>query len=301
MQLYFTPRSKRPLSTRARFILAILTLVLALCVVGGWLAFNYYAEQSRQPDDTDETSSTPMEIVYTAEDTKNLLFILSDDRMTHFVLLQSAPKDNRLTAVTIPATLQTKKGISLADTHKKHGAARAASAVAEVLELSVHHYLQFSGTQIDTFLNHLKDGIPFTLPEKVRYTDDNGATQRLDKGSITLSPTQTVGLLHYNEWKTAAGDTVSAALLTSLLNKYLLPDRYFSGDFSTLSNNCVTNIRISDFSNERSALEYMAKSNSHAIATNGTGICQQISLPGSQSKGLFVPDLKRCRKETPLY
>ncbi len=295
MPLYFRPRRQRPMGRRAQYALAFVALALALCVVGVWLVIGYYTDQSQTPTDTDDTSSAPV-VTYTAADTANLLVIIRDEEVCHFTLVQADPADGRLRAVPIPTTLKAGENSTLADLLDKNGPAKAADRVAEALELPVSHYMLFTISQTESFLNYLGDGVPFTLPQAVKYTDENGATQSLKKGDHTLSATQAASLLRYTGWKDKAyGWQVAADLLDALFDHYLLPSRYYGSDFATLANLCQTDVRISDFSAWRGTLEYLA-------TLNGEGICDRVDLIGeSDEQGSYLPDVRQCRKNTPLY
>ncbi len=298
MPLYFRPRRQRPMGRRAQYALAFIVLALALCVVGVWLVVSYYTDQSQTPTDSDDTSSPPA-VTYTADDTTNLLVIIQDEGVCHFALVQADPADGRIRTVPIPTTLKAGENTALSDLLNKSGAAKATQQVAQLLELPVSHYMQFTIGKTESFLNYLGEGVPFTLSQTVKYTDENGATQSLKKGDHTLSATGAASLLRYTGWKDKAyTGQVTADLLDALFDHYLLPSRHYGSDFATLANLCQTDVRISDFSAWKDTLEYLATLNSDS----GEGICHRVDLAGdTDEQGLFVPDVRQCRKTTPLY
>lgn len=296
MPLYFRPRSKRPLSRRTQFTLAFAALALALGVVAAWMAVAYYTEQSRDPDAQGNSSSAPPTVEYTDEDTGNLLMIFRDDAVEHFVLVQADPAAREMVTAPLAGNLTTDGETSLSATLAKSGPAKAAALVETALELPVSHYIQMTGNQVESFLNHLDSGVTLTLPQAIEFTDENGAKLQLKAGKHTLNATQAVSLLRYTGWKDKAdGQRMAADLVCAVLDEYVYEGRYFSGDFASLSNLSQTDLRIGDFSTWRGTLEYLAASNDGAL-------CSRVQLVGkTNDNGLFVPDNKKNRNNSPLY
>lgn len=296
MPLYFRPRSKRPIGRKTQFALAFIALALAIAVVAAWIAVGYYTDLSRNPNTDEDTSSAPPTVEYTAEDTGNLLIILRDDTMEHFVLVQANPAEKHMVAVPISNYLTPDGKTSLSTTLAKSGAAKAAALVEAALKLPVSHYIQMTGTQAESFLNHLEGGVTLALPQAVDFVDENGAKLHLKSGRHTLNATQAASLLRYTDWKDKAdGRRIAADLVCAVLNSHMCEGRYFRGDFANLSNLCRTDLRIGDFSAWLETLEYLA-------ATNDGNLCRRVELAGStDSQGLFTPNINKNRKDTPLY
>ena len=260
------------------------------------MAVEYYTEQSRNPEPDESTSSAPPAAEYTAEDAGNLLIIVRDDSAEHYVLVQADPAEKEMVSVPLPGGLTADGKGSLSATLAKSGPAKATALVETALELPVSHYIQMTGNQVESFLNYLENGVTLTLPQAVEFTDENGAKLQLKAGEHTLNATQAVSLLRYTDWKNKAdSQRVAADLVCALLNDYVYEGRYFSGDFATLANLSQTDLRIGDFSAWKEILDYLA-------ANNNGSLCSQVELAGSTDKdGLFTPDNKKNRRETPLY
>ena len=296
MPLYFRPRSKRPLSRRVQFALAFAALALALGIVAAWMAVGYYSEQSRNPDTQENSSSPPPAAAYTAEDSGNLLVIFRDDNTEHFILVHADPAEREMATVPLTGSLSADGEASLSATLAKSGPAKAVALVETALDLPVSHYIQMTGNQMESFLNRLDSGVTLTLPQVIEFTDENGAKLHLKAGKHTLNATQAVSLLRYTALKDKAdGQRVAADLVCGVLNDYVYEGRYFSSDFASLSNLSQTDLRIGDFSAWQETLEYLAAAN------DGT-LCSRVELAGTTNdKGLFIPDNKKNRKDTPLY
>lgn len=296
MPLYFRPRSKRPLSRRAQFALAFAALALALGVVAAWMAVGYYSEQSRNPNTQENSSSAPPTVEYTAEDTGNLLFILREEDICHYTLIQADPQHREMVAAALPGGL-TDGNTTLAEALNKKGATKAASVVGDALELPVSHHMVMSFAQAENFLNYLENGVTLTLPQTIEFVDENGAKLQLKAGKQTLNAAQAVSLLRYEDWKDPADrQSIATRLVHAILNAYVREGRYFTGDFSTLANLCQTDLRIGDFTAWRETLEYLATAN-----TDGT-LCRFAELAGTTYEDQrFVPDMRNNRKENPLY
>lgn len=292
MPLYF--RKRRPLGQRTQFILAIAALALVLAILLGWLFVRHQLSHP-SPESQNSEPNDVVTPVYTKADTTQLLVILTDAGAERFWLVQAAPADVAMHCATIPPKTITPIGLTLTEALHKHGPAKATEQVSALTKLTVRHYLALSSADAETFLNDLEEGVSYTLPETVQFTEQNGASVRLQAGDRILTAAQTAGLLRYTKWQQPhAQQNAGADLLTAILNQYLLPNRSLHGDFSTLSNLAQTNLRIQDYTAYESTLDYLANGNTGSL-------CDTIIIPGSSDKaGSFTTDVNALKK-TALY
>ncbi|MBQ5840322.1 MAG: LCP family protein [Clostridia bacterium] len=290
MPLYF--RDRRPLSKRAQYLIAFAVLTMVLIALTGWLTVRYYSSHPDKDPQTD--SSQTSSVSYTDEDDGTLLLIFSDSDAERFMLIHTAPSDGAVFVAPLPANTLTQQEKTLADVFRKNGPAKAMQAVAAVTNLPVSRYMALTTDQAESFLADLGEGVSYTLPEAVRFTDKDGATMQLDAGEQILSAGQTAALLRYEEWKKTDVLRVNGDIIVALLNRYLLPTRSLRGDFASLSNLAKTNLRIDDYTTYRDALIYLAEAN--ALAP----ICQRIEIVGkTDEQGRFIPDVTAIR-QSPL-
>ena len=266
MPLSFKKQRSHPLP----FILAFAALLLAIIGLLFWIWVGFHRSAPPDPDlsqnDTSRYDESPTAI-------GRCLLILDyiDDR--HFMLIQSDPVQNRITVTPIPAQLTDTDGNTLNTLLSKHGSQRVTQTVASILQLSVTHYITLDADGTKSFLDDLDSGVIFTLPEAIRYTDENGSQIQLKAGEHTLSAAQTAAVLRYTDWSNAAPltDSIVADVITAILNQYLLPGRRFDGYFASLSNAAQTDLRIDNYNAFRTTLTQLANSNQGAL-------CQHVDL-----------------------
>lgn len=285
MALHFTNKKKGPLP----FILACLALALAITCMILWIWIGF-----RKPTEPNSDNSATDSSRYEEPNTTigRSLVILDYADSKQFMLIQSDPVRNRITVATLPANLADSDGNTLTTLFTKHGPLRVTQAVSSALELSVNHYITLTADGTQDFLDDLDSGVLFTLPEDIRYIDDNGSQIRLTAGEHTLSGAQTAAVLQYTDWKDT--DSIAADIIAALINQYLVSGRRFDGYFASLANAAQTDLRIDNFNAFRATLAQLAESN------QGT-LCQTITLDGTTENGIFVPNLQEMKKSSELY
>lgn len=292
MALYFCKRRRWPPSRPVQFILAFLALAVAILVLVAWLIIGY--RQNAPTPTTEQESSSSTEQTETVTDLGRCLVILDVDSTQHFLLVQTDPAEPRITAVSIPANL-TVGNSTLSATLKKHGSPQAVQAVSETLELPLTHYITLTADNIESFINQFENGITYTLPETVTYTDENGISASLSASEHTLTGGQVRGILQYDNWKKKANKSaVAADLLCALLDQYMTDGFPLRSYFGLLSNAAVTDLRIDNFNAYYSALAQIAQNNTGAV-------CRIEKLTGTTDNNKFSPDVKTFQKESALY
>ncbi len=292
MPLYFTKPRRWPPSRPIQFALAVLALLLTMSLLALWLFMGYRSNKEPSQSDDSTASSAPTESL---ADSSSLLLIINEKEHEQFVLVHAAPAKGRMTVVPFPADTEMKNGSTLTEIFRKSGAGQAQQAVAELLELPVRHYLSLSATQALGYFEQLEEGLPFTVPEDIVYTDKNGTRTHLTAGEKDLTSGQMAALLQYTEWQSPENALhVTADLTAALLNRYLTPERSMSGHFAAIANVAHTDLRIDHFNAYRATL-------AHFAAQNQGDMCRRIILAGTTVGGQFVPDVSAFRANSGLY
>lgn len=246
-------------------ILGLIGLLIALTVLGSWLAIRFHAAE----EPGEEGSSDVFSDETTAADDRDLLIILTELPGERFILLHSSPMNGSITVCPIPGDTAL-SGKTVAELYGKQGPAAAVSAIADTYAPALRHYVQMDADNAEKWLSYLENGISYTLPEAVEYTAPDGATLRLSAGEQRLTSSQAVMLAGYTGW-TNGGDTnrVTAQLVAAMCNATLTADRPFAADFSELCNLSRTSLRIDDFTGWRDPLRVLAGKNTGNIAVVG--------------------------------
>ena len=284
----------KPKSTNKpiHIVLTALIAILAIAVLTGWLTLSYLQNRPAEENETPDEMVSPVE---TVTEKATCLLILDMDTTQHYVLIQAAPHSGKMRIAAIPSNLETGTTDTLTDLLRRSGPAKVTETVREQLSLPVENYLHLTPSGVNKFLNEMENGVTATIPEAIKYTDENGITSTLSSGKNTLTAGQATAALSYAKWS----DTEYAALTTtriivSLLNSYMKPERSLKGYFGALSNVAQTNLRIDHYIAYAPALEAIAESNSGDIA-------DVVELVGETDGGRFAPDVDSCRNSTGLY
>ena len=266
MPLSFKKQQRRPLPLILAF--AALLLAIAGMLLWIWIGFHPSGPSSSDPsqDDASRYEESPTGIGY-------CLLILDYGDNRRFMLIQSDPAQNRITVSPIPAQQADADGNTLTALFSKHGSRRVTQTVAAMLALPVDHYITLNADGTKSFLDNLDGGVIFTLPEAIRYTDENGSQIQLKAGEHTLSGAQTAAVLRYTAWSNTAPptDSIVADVVAAVLNQYLLPGHRFDGYFAALSNAAQTDLRIDNYNAYRAILTRLADSNQGAL-------CEHVDL-----------------------
>ena len=292
MALYFTKKRRWPPSKPTQYVLAVLGLIIAIVILSSWLIVRYHRSAPVTPPEQEPSTTAPVEKI---TEIGHSLLIFDLEGIERFVLIQTNPNTNQISVVPLPSNMTDDDDCLLSEAIHRHGAPQVTATVAETLDLPVRHYLSVSAKGIEQFLGQLDNGILFRIPEQVTFTDENGATIRLSAGEHRLSAGQVRSLLEYTGWKKEKSRVNLAADLTvAVLNQYLVEGRSLEGYFASLSNACVTDLRIDNFNAYRDALAQLA-------AHNAGNLCHRVDLPGTQKEGVFIPDLTAFYQESGLY
>lgn len=291
MAQYLNKRRQWSAAKLAQYIFAVLALLIALGILLSWLFFRY--QKGSDTGQKEPIEPIQEEVAIHTEPARCLL-IFDFEKTERFVLVQADASQNRITTVPLPSSISDADGCTLSQALRRHGAQSVTKTIADTVELPLQHYIAFTPDGVEQFLSTLGSGITFSVPEKLSYKE-NGATIQLNAGEQVLSPSQVRILLSYTKWKNADFHTALAAKLTAaVLNQYLLKDHPLETYFSSLSNACTTKLRYDNF--------YSYLPTLHFFAQHNTGkLCHQISLPGDEKNGVFIPDIKTFRLESDLY
>ncbi len=280
MALYFNRRRRWPPSRPVQFVLAFLTLALAIAVLVAWLMIGYHQNAPAPSQEQETTTSSQAEIV---TDIGRCLVILDLDDTQHFLLVQTDPATPQITIKHIPGNLAVEDS-TLHALFKKHGSPRAVQSVAEVLNLPISHYITLEAKGIENFINQFEDGITYTLPESIRYTDENDSRIHLDAKEYNLTGSQVKEILRYNDWDNANNQsTVAADLLCALFNQHMNSELPLKAYFGLLANDAVTDLRIDNFNAYHTALTQIAQG-------NYGDVCRIDKLKGTTKKEKFIPN-----------
>lgn len=291
MPLHFGKRRRWPPSRPVQYILAFLALGLAIVVLIAWLIIGYHQDNPKPDTPNEPSSSQELEMV---TDTSRCLVILDIEGAPRFLLLHTDPVKPQITVVNIPANLKADDSL-LSATLVKNGSPRVVQAVSKALDLPLTHYITLAADGLEGFVNQFENGITYTLPENIQYTDESGATIRLDAGEHTLSGGQVKEILKYRNWKNKENqNTVVVELLCALINQNMTDSFPLKAYFGLLSNYAVTDLRIDNFNAYRSALSQIAQGNDGSV-------CRAVQLEGTTTDGGFLPDVHALQEESDLY
>lgn len=291
MPLYFNKRRHWPPSRPIQFILAFLALLLAVVILVAWLMIGYHQSAPKPEQEPDTSSTTQQETIM---DIGRCLVILDVEEKQHFILVQTNPATPQVSIMHIPQNLAVENS-TLKEVFKKHGSPRAVQVLSEALQLPVSHYLTLNGKGIENFVNQFENGIVYTLPEKISYTDENDIRIHLDAKEHTLTGGQVKEILRYDGWnKSTYRAKIAPELLCALINQYMREEFPLRAYFGLLSNDAVSDLRIDNFNAYHTALTQIARGN------NGD-VCKISKLTGNTSNGKFAPDIADLQKSSPFY
>ncbi len=292
MQLHYGQSNRRSPKRVVSFVLASLTLLLAIAVTAAWMLIGY---RQSTPPTTDPSSDITAQYEDPLTSVDCSLVILNFTDTPRFILVQTDPADQAVRVVSIPANLTDAAGNTLSAMLDKHGSLQVIQSVSAALELTVDHYITWSAEGAQSFLNELENGVTYTLPEDIRYTDENGSSIRLTAGEQKLTGTQAAAVLQYSAWSdaTQVPDT-AVRMVAAVLNQYLVPQQSLSGYFAALSDTAQTDLRIDNYNAFRRVLTHLSDSNTGSL-------CRITTLIGTENDSRFVPDIHAMREQTDLY
>ena len=292
MPLRYMQSNRHSKKRIATWIGAVLALLLALAILGGWMLW-FYLQSA--PTASDDDADSPPQYEDPLTETNCSLVIFDFDDTKQFILIQSAPADNAIRIMDVPGNLTDNSGNTLVALLSKHGSMSVVQAVSSALDLSIAHHITWSTDGVRSFLENLDRGITYTLPESMQYTDKNGATIRLSEGEQQLTGTQIAAVLQNNAWTSAdVRKTTASNVIAAILNQYILPQRNLDGYFSALADTAQTDLRIDNYNAFRRTLTHLGDHNTGAL-------CCIITLIGTEENGHFTPDLSAMRQQTELY
>lgn len=273
-------------------VLTTLIAVLAIAVLTGWLTLSYLQNRPAENQPLSDEIIPPAE---TITEPATCLLILDMDTVQHYMLIQTVPESGKVLIASVPSNLQTETDDSLTDLLKRNGPVKVTETVSGQLSLGVENYLYLTHSGVNKFLNEMDNGITITLPEAIKYTDENGITSSLSAGKSTLTAGQATAALSYAKWANKKHSTLTATrIIASLMNGYMKPDRSLKGYFGALANVAQTNLRIDHYIAYAPALEQIAESNTGKVA-------DVVKLAGETQNNRFIVDVDACRDETGLY
>lgn len=263
MALSFTDKKKRwPPPKPVQYALAILALLTAVAVLAGWLYIRFIYTESPNDGTTDDTIQVETEL----PDPAYCLVVIEDVGYERFALVKADPKNNTVSVMALPASMDTGSG-TLTTVLQKYGATRTVQAAASALDLPITHFLSFSIADVQNLLTKLGENLQITLSEEVTYRDENGATVRLTADKRALTPKQITAVLRHSQWESEEnGVNVAADLTVALINQCLRPKRSLKGYFELLSNTAYTQLRIDNYNAYIVGLEHLASINDGNLA-----------------------------------
>lgn len=291
MPLYLNPQRKWTGKRLLQLAIAILSLVVAITVMIGWMLFNH--RQNNPPTDTSANDFSQNTEPMTAVNRSLVILDFTDN--VQFVLVQSNAATQTITAMAVPNTIVDEDGTPLLTLLEKHGPMRVVDTISDGLELSVDHYVRWSSKGLQSFLEELHNGIVYTVPEDIRYTDENGISVRLSAGEQKLTGAQATAVLQYTSWSNGIHHLHTAPqLFSAAINQYITANQSLEGLFVALANTAQTDLRIDHYNAFRPILTHLAQANQG-------NLCQSISLIGTEENGRFIPDIDAMRRQTDLY
>ena len=292
MPLYLNPQKKWNGKRALRFTFALSVLLLAIAVMIAWM---FIGHRRNNPPTPDESTNNPTQYTEPLTAVNNCLIILDFAGDTQFILVQSNAAAQTVTSMAVPSTITDENGNTLTDLLTKHGAKQVIETLSVALELSVEHYISWSPKGMQSFLDELHNGVMFTLPEAIQYTDENAVTIRLNAGEQKLTGEQTAAVLQYTAWSDSALlQNTAPQLIAAVINQYVTPDQSLDGFFAALADTAQTDLRIDNYNAFRPTLVHLAQGNNGAL-------CRCLSLIGTEENGRFVPNVSAMRKQTDLY
>ena len=236
MALYFNKRRRWPPSRPVQFILAFLALLLAIAVLVAWLIIGYHQNAPTPTEEPETMTPSQTEIV---TDIGRCLIILDMDTTQHFLLVQTDPATPRVSVMRIPGNLKADEA-TLKSVFKKNGSPRAMQVVSETLNLPISHYLTLNAKGVENFVNQFENGVVYTLPEEISYTDENDIRIQLTAKEHTLTGGQVKEILRFTDWdKSSNQNKVVTDLVCALFNQYLSSDFPLKSYFGLLSNDIM--------------------------------------------------------------
>lgn len=289
--LYLNPQRKWTGKRLLQLTIAILALVVAITVMISWMLINH--RQNNPPADTSINDSSQHIEPMTAKNCSLVILDFTDN--VQFLLVQSNAAAQTVTTMAVPNTITDEDGTPLLTLLEKHGPMRVVDTISDRLELSVDHYVRWSAKGLQSFLEELHNGILYTLPEEIRYADENGISLRLSAGEQKLTGAQATAVLQYTSWSDSTYLLSTAPqLFAAAINQYVTSDQSLDGLFAALANTAQTDLRIDNYNAFRPILIHLAQSNQGSL-------CQSISLIGTEENGRFTPDIAAMRRQTNLY
>jgi len=287
MSLRYGKQNKLSTKQIIPIILALIALLLAIAVMAAWMLIRYRQNKTPTSEESTDGVSNYIEPLTAVESS---LIIFDFEESARFVLVQTDPADAVIRVVHVPANLADKSGNTLSSILDKHGSLQVIQAVSTALELTVKHYITWSADGVQSFLNELSSGIVYTLPEAIRYTDENGSTIRLSAGEQKLTGAQAAAVLQYHLWNDPTNAQLIAVQMTAaVLNQYMVPQQSLDGYFASLADTAQTDLRIDNYNSFRRVLTHLADNNTGAL-------CRCITLVGTESNGIFIPDIPAMKK-----
>ncbi len=286
MALEFRKRRFHKPGKKMQYFLAFTALLTALVLVIGWGIVRHKLGERQVDSSSDEESST-VNTPYTTADNSHVLLILTDRETTRYLFLQASPAHKAIYAMPIPGELTVKDDTTVDSLYRKVGAADTVKALAASLQLPLTHHVTLTVKNAEKWCVALEHGVDFTLQEAVNYqtTDDIPAT--LLSGDHKLTATQIPSLA-------LQSDTLYADMVAAILNQYLHKKRHLSTDFSRLADLAQTDLRIGDFTDYQTALDY--------LKTQNTGsLCRILTLPTQTDGGKIRINLAALKETAPLY
>ena len=292
MQLHYEQSKRHSPKRVASFILALFALLLAIAIMAVWMLIGY---RQSAPPTTEPSSDITAQYEDPLTSVDCSLVILNFTDTPRFVLVQTNPAEAAVHVVHIPVHLTDDAGNPLSAILDKHGPLRVTQAVSAALELTIEHYIAWSAEGVQSFLNELDNGVTYTLPEDIHYTDEDGSSIRLSAGAQKLTGTQAAAVLQYSAWSNAAQiPNTATQMIAAVLNQYLVPQQSLNGYFAALSDTAQTDLRIDDYNAFRRVLTHLSDNNTGSL-------CRITALIGTEDNGRFVPDIHAMRRQTDLY
>lgn len=267
----------RKTKKKANSAVVFLSVFILSCVLfGGMLFYGLYTMQQDAPDTDGETenSSPTATSSFTEQDARNLLIVTTDKEQARgFTVVRTDPANARVRTLALPKELviATESGEQrLCDAYDSLSFAALQQAIAETLDIPLHHYAILSYEDIEALISYLGEGVVFTLHEDLNYRSEDGSySLRLSGGERHLTALQVTAILRYPAWHDGLRQqaNVQAELLAAIINRYMTPHRIQNGEaaFSQIINLVRSDIRISHFTAAKAGLDHLSSRN-----TDGT-------------------------------
>ena len=261
----------------------LLTFLIALLLIGGFVMYIYKSLDMNKEEEIDEMLATEFNSA-TYEDSHTILFVLDvpEERCTTtFVVMRSVPKEKKLLLTGVPTNsiaLIDGKQENLQNVYTNMGISAAENFIEEVSGIEIDRYMML-GQDAFMKLSDIMGGVSYGV------TVDIPGFQDTDKEQY-LTGKQTIKLLTYPMFSGGEFERASMAgsVMSAMINQSDGPNlaNGFERNFNTIVNMTRTNITAADYKKLAYQIDFML--------TYGTAISHFSTVKGTSDGTYFLID-----------